>query len=296
MRAVSLVAAAIVALAGACNPPDDWNNQKVPSEDPYGPVVWHPGTWSLGWQDEFDGPAGAAPDPTRWAHEIGGWGWGNGELQYYTDSTSNAALDGEGHLLITALEQTVEMNAYTSARLTTKGLFTRKYGRFEARMRLVAGRGLWPAFWIMGDDIDTAGWPGAGEMDIMENRGNRMDLVSASVHGPVANNIYMDSYNTHSAEIPGGADADFHVYAVEWDPANIVFLVDDNPYLQITPKRRPYAAWVFDHPFFMIINLAVGGIFPGYPDATTTFPRSIAVDYVRVSARVPDAPDAGAAD
>jgi beta-glucanase (GH16 family) len=282
----------LLALAASCGPPPD----ETQYENPFGPVVWQPGAWTVTWQDEFDGDEGTPPDPSRWAHEIGGWGWGNKELQYYTDSPNNAALDGAGHLVITARQETVDVNPYTSARLTTKGLFAQAYGRFEARIRLVSGRGLWPAFWIMGEDIDQVGWPSAGEMDVMEQKGGNVLSVSSSLHGPTTS-ARMDVPVTQTAPVPGGADADYHVYAVEWDPASIVFLLDDAPYFQITPARRPsYARWVFDHPFFILVNLAVGGLFPGDPDATTVFPAAISVDYVRVSARAGDggAPDGGA--
>jgi beta-glucanase (GH16 family) len=262
-------------------------------DDPYGPVVWQPGSWTVVWRDEFDGPAGTAPDPTKWTHAIGGDGWGNKELQYYTDSTDNAALDGSGNLVITAKQETVMGNAYTSARLTTDGLYAHAYGRFEARMRLCAGRGMWPAFWILGDDFDQVGWPAAGEIDIMEELGNDTTEILGSVHGPAYGNV--DVPATKAAPIPAGIDHGFHVYAVEWDPQSVVFLVDDVPYFQITPARRPsYARWVFDHPFFILLNLAVGGQFPGDPDATTTFPQTIAIDYVRVSERRPA--DAGVPD
>ncbi len=257
-------------------------------EDPNGPVIWSPGVWSTLWSDEFDGAAGDAPDPTRWNHDVGGDGWGNKELQYYTDSPNNAALDGAGNLVITAREEALMGNAYTSARLTTKGLFAHAYGRFEARMRLAQGRGIWPAFWIMGQDIDDVGWPAAGEIDIMEELGQNVSTIFGTVHGPAYGNI--DVPAGRADKIPELVNQGFHVYAIEWDPKNIVFLVDEVPYFQITPERRPpYARWVFDHPFFMMLNLAVGGLYPGNPDAMTTFPQTIAVDYVRVSERATDA-------
>ncbi|HVU50670.1 MAG TPA: glycoside hydrolase family 16 protein [Polyangia bacterium] len=273
---------------GACTPPPETGR----IEDPYGSVVWHPGNWTVVWSDEFDGAADAPPDPTKWSYETGGWGWGNKELQNYTDSPTNGALDGNGHLVITARAEMSGTNAYTSARLTTKGHFSRTYGRFEARMRLATGAGLWPAFWIMGDDIDTVGWPSCGEMDIVEESGSNPAAVAGSVHGPVGKGPpALDAPASRWLEVPGGSDADFHVYAVEWDADNIVFLLDEVPYMQITPARRPL--WVWDHPFFMIVNLAVGGLFPGPPNATTVFPATITVDYVRVSAR---AGDGGAGD
>jgi beta-glucanase (GH16 family) len=287
--------AAVVALASACGPPAD----EAIFENPNGPVAWQPGAWSVVWHDEFDGPAGTAPDPTRWAHEIGGGGWGNKELQYYTDRTENAPLDGEGNLIITARAETFDTNAYTSARLRTKGLFSQTYGRFEARMRLADGQGLWPAFWIMGDDFDQVGWPYAGEIDILEQRGSDVHTVSSAVHGPGLPSG-KDISAARSTRVTDSVATTFHVYAVEWDPASIVFLVDDVPFFQITPKRRPsYAPWVWDHPFFIIVNMAVGGLFPGDPNETTVFPASIAVDYVRVSVRQGDdggVPDGGVSD
>jgi beta-glucanase (GH16 family) len=273
------LAAALIALAGgACGPPAE----NTTYDDPRGKVTWQPGHWSVVWQDEFDGPAGTAPDATKWTHEVGGWGWGNGELQNYTDSTNNAALDGAGNLVITARAETSGANAYTSARLNTKGLFARAYGRFEARMRLPKGAGLWPAFWILGDNFDTVGWPSCGEMDIMEARGSSNDVIWSSLHGP-QRNAALDVDDTNAFRLPAGGDEDFHVYAVEWDPVNIVFLIDDMPFFQLNPARRP--VWVYDHPFFILVNLAVGGAFSGSPDATTPFPQTLVVDYVRVSAR-----------
>jgi beta-glucanase (GH16 family) len=288
MRRRSIAALALLAAAG-CKPPAAGDGKY---EDPHGPVSWTPGAWSLVWGDEFDGEAGAAPDATKWAHELGDWGWGNEELQNYTDSLTNTALDGDGHLVITARAEASGKSAYSSGRLRTKGLFERAYGRFEARMKLTSGRGLWPAFWIMGNDIDAVGWPSAGEMDIVEERGSEPANAYGSVHGPTAPT--RDLPVTGLCHPPGGVDADFHVYAVEWDPENIVFLCDDHAYLQITPARRPSnAKWVWDHPFYLIVNLAVGGLFGGPPDATTPFPATIEIDYVRVSAR---AADGGAID
>jgi beta-glucanase (GH16 family) len=282
------LAAVALALGGACGSPSIETQ-----EDPNGPVVWHPGSWTLVWQDEFEGPAGSPPDPTRWNHETGEDKWANKELEYYTDSTNNAALDGEGHLLITARQEMMGSKMYTSARLNTDGIFAQAYGRFEARVRLARGRGLWPAFWMLGNDFDQIGWPTAGEIDIMEQRGSDLTYNWGSLHGPGYSDK-LDVYTPRSAAVPGGSDADFHVYAIEWDPGSVVFLIDDVPYFQLTPARRPYyARWVWDHPFFIILNVAIGGDFAGPPDATTVFPLSIAIDWVRVSAR--QGADAGAA-
>jgi beta-glucanase (GH16 family) len=281
VTARGLLPASLLVLGVACRPPAGGEVR----DDPQGPVTWQPGSWTVVWHDEFDGPAGSAPDPTKWTPELGGGGWGNRELESYTDRPSNAALDGDGHLVITARAEPSDGEAYTSARLTTKGHFARAYGRFEARMRLAKGRGLWPAFWILGDDIDAVGWPSCGEMDIVEEKGGAPGSVSSSLHGP-QRHAGIDVADTQFMDVVGGADVDFHVYAVEWDPDNIVFLFDDKPYFQLNPARRP--VWVFDHPFFITVNLAVGGLFPGSPDATTMLPQSITIDYVRVSARQDD--------
>jgi beta-glucanase (GH16 family) len=262
-------------------------------EDPHGPITWEPGVWTIVWQDEFDGPAGSPPDPTKWKHQIGEDMWGNKELEYYTDSTDNSSLDGEGHLLITARQEAAGNKMYTSARLTTNGTYKRLYGKFEARMRLARGRGLWPAFWMMGDDFDQVGWPTCGEIDVMEQRGSVLTHVWSGLHGPG----YGDRFVVLTAGlglVPGGVDVDFHTYGVEWDPNNVVFLIDDVPFLQLNSRRRPPGArWVYEHPYFMILNMAVGGEFPGSPDETTVFPYSIAVDWVRVSARQTPDGDAG---
>ena len=251
------------------------------------PIVWRPGKWSVSWQDEFEGAAGQAPDATKWKLETGGGGWGNEELEDYTNSPSNVALDGAGNLIITARHEPSMGSSYTSGRLTSQGLFSQAYGRFEARMRLATGAGMWPAFWIMGNNIDEAGWPAAGEVDIMEQKGFELRQVWGSVHGPSTGGD-VDVPSTYPGAVPDDVNANFHVYAIEWDPDNIVFLVDEQPYAQVTPQRIPdYARWVWDHPFFVIMNLAVGGLFGGDPTATTPMPQSIAIDYVRVSVRQP---------
>jgi beta-glucanase (GH16 family) len=268
----------------ACTPASTARGDSQPTGD-Y-PIVWQPGNWSIVWQDEFDGMAGTAPDATKWAHEVGGDGWGNEELQYYTDGTANVALDGAGNLAITARREAFMGNAYTSARLTTEGLFSQAYGKFEARMQLVQGVGMWPAFWIMGDDIDTVGWPAAGEVDIMEQRGFQLRQIWGSVHGP--NGADKDLPSTYPGAVPDDVDTNFHVYGIEWDPDVVTFLVDDHPYAQVTLAHLPVGArWVWDHPFFMIVNLAVGGLFGGDPNDMTPMPQSLLIDYVRVSTRQP---------
>jgi beta-glucanase (GH16 family) len=239
------------------------------------------------WHDEFDLAAGAGPDRSKWTFDLGQTGWGNKELENYTSSTENAFHDGEGHLVIQAIAQ--PGGGYTSARLKTQGLAAFTHGRIEARMKLPFGQGIWPAFWMLGSDITTVGWPRCGEIDIMENIGKEPSIVHGTIHGPG-----YSGGNGIGAPYPltGAAfAADFHVFAVDWEPGSISFSVDNAPYKRITPADLPPgAAWVYDHPFFLLLNLAVGGNWPGYPDASTQFPQRLTVDYVRVYSRATGRP------
>jgi len=244
----------------------------------------NPAVWSLTWNDEFNGPNGSPVDSTKWGFDIGGNGWGNNELQYYTDRTANAALQ-DGALVIKALKETYGGRDYTSARLLTRNKFKQAYGRFEARIKVPYGQGIWPAFWMLGDDLATAGWPNCGEIDIMEHIGREPSNVYGTLHGPgySADKGISASY---SLPPPKKFSDDYHTYAVEWEPNVIRFYVDGLLYKTRTPEELPAgAAWVFNHPFFLIINVAVGGYWPGYPDATTVFPQQMLVDYVRVYQR-----------
>jgi len=252
--------------------------------------------WTLAWSDEFDGPAGTLPDPSVWRPEIGDGtasgipGWGNAERQAYTDDPANVALDGEGNLVIRALETGGDGPPcyygapceYTSARIITAGTVEVTYGRIEARLKIPTGQGLWPAFWMLGNDLAEVGWPEAGEIDIMENVGREPERVHGTIHGPGYSGGNAIGRSTGLPD--GGAFAEgFHVYAVDWTPAGITWSVDGVPYSTVTPDDLPGGArWVFDHPFFVILNVAVGGNWPGYPDATTRFPQEMVVDYVRV--------------
>ncbi len=235
--------------------------------------------WTLTWQDEFDGPE---IDAANWTHEIGGNGWGNAEDQFYTAEPDNSFIEN-GRLVIQALEQRKQGKPYTSARLITKDKFAQAYGRFEARIQIPRGQGIWPAFWLLGDDISTVGWPDSGEIDIMENIGREPAMIHGTVHGPGysgANGVGA-SYN-----LPDAADFadDFHVYAIEWEPEAIRWYVDDVLFNTVTPDDVA-GEWVYNHPFFILLNVAVGGRWPGYPDETTQFPQRMTVDYVRVYAR-----------
>jgi beta-glucanase (GH16 family) len=243
----------------------------------------------LVWSDEFDGKAGSLPDTAKWSYMKGGEGWGNKELQYYTESPENARLDGEGNLVIEAIEAGADMGLecwygpckYTSARLSTRSIFSRKYGRFEARMRLPEGKGIWPAFWLLGDDIEKVGWPECGEIDIVEMIGHQPSTLYGTIHGPGYSGSAGLSEHTNLSK---GKFADgFNVFAVEWRPDEIKWLLDGNVYARKTVSDLPKEAkWVFDHKFFILLNLAVGGNWPGNPDAATKFPAKVEVDYVRV--------------
>jgi beta-glucanase (GH16 family) len=233
------------------------------------------------WRDEFDCPAGQSPDASRWTMEVGGDGKGNQQLEYTTARPSNVALDGEGHLAIIARQESLGGRAYTSGRLNTLDHFTQAYGRFEARMQLPSGQGIWPAFWLLGGDVTAVGWPACGEIDIIELQGQAPAVVHGTVHGPG----YSGGQGITSAHFVSGGDLTdaFHVYAVEWTPASIGFSVDDVIYFTVTPAQLPAGApWVFDHPFGVILDVAVGGTFVGAPNATTAFPQTLLVDYVRV--------------
>jgi beta-glucanase (GH16 family) len=242
--------------------------------------------WELVWQDEFDGAAGTLPSADRWVADVGGDGWGNGQYEFDTARAENASLDGEGHLAITARREQYGGNDYTSARLTTRGRLERAYGRFEARIQQPVGRGMWPAFWMLGTDVGTAGWPACGEIDIMEHRGQIPAIIRGSLHGPG----YSGGQNVGREHAVSGVKLsdDFHVYAVEWEPERVRFLMDDTVFFEATPALLPAGKkWVYDHPFFLILNLAVGGGYVGPPDSSTVFPQTMRVDYVRVYTRAP---------
>ncbi|WP_420319768.1 glycoside hydrolase family 16 protein [Flagellimonas sp.] len=230
--------------------------------------------------DEFN--TDGTPDRSIWTYDIGrgpnGDGWGNQELQYYTNRTDNVKVDN-GYLLITAKEEAFEGASYTSARLKTQGLFEQQYGRFEARIRLPYGKGLWPAFWLLGNDCDQNIWPQCGEIDIMEYLGDSPTVTFGSVHGPgySAGEAETKEYELENDRF----DTGFHIFGIEWGPDYINYYVDGDLYNQITQNDVP-GEWVFDHPFYIILNVAVGGTFPGSPNEDTTFPQTMLVDYVRV--------------
>ncbi len=236
--------------------------------------------WQLVWSDEFEGPAGQLPDMSSWQFDTG-TDWGNGQLEYDTDRPENVSLDGFGRLAITAREESYREQDYTSGRIKTKDLFEQAYGRFEARIQLPVGQGIWPAFWLLGSDIDEVGWPICGEIDIMEYRGQEPSVVYGSLHGPGYSGG--DAISLRYDLVGDRFDAGFHVFSIKWSPDRIVWSVDDTPYFSVAPGDIPDGTdWVFDHPFFIILNVAVGGGFVGSPDSTTVFPQRMLVDWVRV--------------
>lgn len=271
-----------VALMGlACDPAANRVNR--PNTPP--PTPHQPNTdWELVWQDEFEGEAGTPPSPDRWVHDVGGHGWGNEQLEFNTDRTENAAHDGEGHLVLTARRERYGNRDYTSARIRTQGRYEPLYGRIEARIQLPVGRGIWPAFWMLGANIAAVDWPECGEIDIMEYRGQLPSILRGSLHGPG----YSAGNNIGQEHVVSGKrlNEGFHIYAVEWEPDRIRWFLDDTMYFEATPAKLPAGArWVFDSPQFIILNVAVGGTFVGPVGRDTVFPQEMKVDYVRVYAR-----------
>lgn len=290
-RLAGALAAALLALASCTpDPADDAAPAPAPAEtDPAASQASSEPAWELVFEDEFDGPAGQPPDPRWWNHEIGGDGWGNQELQYYTDDPAAASLDGDGHLVITAAEVPAEDETwcwygecrYTSARLTTQDKVEAEYGRIEVRARMPQGAGMWAAFWMLGADFELRGWPNSGEIDIVEYIGREPDLVHGTVHGPTYSGA--DGIGGRHQFEEGLPYEAFHTYAIEWEPERIRWYVDDDHYATLLPGLLPDPQrWVFDGPFFLLLNLAVGGQWPGPPSEDTTFPQTFTIDHVRV--------------
>ena len=242
--------------------------------------------WVLTWSDEFNAPDGSPPDSQKWTQVTGGNGWGNQELEYYTTDARNARQE-HGKLVIQAIQEPYTgpdgvKRDYTSGRLNTERKFSQAYGRFEARIKMPTGKGIWPAFWMLGEDISTIGWPKCGEIDIVENLGSEPAIAHGTIHGPG----YSGGKGIGSPFTLSGSKRfsdSFHVFAVEWEPQEIRFYVDRHLYAVRRPGDLPSGAkWVYDHPFYILLNLAVGGRWPGNPDSSTQFPQRMLIDYVRV--------------
>ena len=229
-------------------------------------------------QDEFS--TDGALNNSLWNYDIGTGsnGWGNNELEYYTSRPENVKIEN-GMLKITAIKESYMGSSFTSARILTKGKFAQKQGRFEARIKMPYGQGMWPAFWLLGQNSDEVVWPQCGEIDIMEYKGQEPSTTHGTIHGPGYSgaNAITKAYTLPNDRL----DTDFHVYGIEWGEDYINFYIDDVLYNQITPDKAP-GEWVFDQPFYIIINLAVGGNYVGSPSAQTVFPQSMLIDYVRV--------------
>jgi len=248
-------------------------------------IGWDSREWELLWSDEFDAAAGAPINGESWTCEVGGHGWGNNELEYYTDRVENAAHDGAGNLVITAREETLPGSSchygqclYTSARCITQDKVEFTYGRVEARINIPNGQGIWPAFWMLGANFPEIGWPLSGEIDILENVGEK-NAVYGALHGPG----YSGAGNIgHVYRADVNFDEGFHVYAIDWDENVIRWYVDGELVNLTSAKDLDGASWVYDHDFFLLMNVAVGGNWPGNPDETTEFPQEMIVDYVRV--------------
>ncbi len=233
--------------------------------------------WNLVWHDEFDGDK---IDTKNWTYDLGGGGWGNGEMEVYTNRPENARTEN-GLLIIEAHKDKNANNGFdfTSARLKTQGLQSFKYGRIEARIKVPVGKGFWPAFWMLGDNITSVGWPDCGEIDIMEHMGKEPDLILGTMHGPgYSGALGLTKWNRQTYNI---AD-DFHTYAIEWDTDQISWFYDGVKYSTYTRADVGDRKWVFDQPFFIILNLAIGGTLGGLVPPTTEFPAQYQIDYVRV--------------
>ncbi len=252
--------------------------------------------WTLVWSDEFDVAAGSRVDGGKWSFDVGdgcsagNCGWGNHEKEVYTDAPENVSMNGQGRLAITARVSPGRLNCYdsacryTSSRIKTRGRMEQKYGRIEARIRLPQGQGLWPAFWMLGNNLPSTPWPDCGEIDIMEYRGSNAAAVSSAMHGPGYSG---KTPFVHGYSLPGRSfSEDFHVFAIEWEPEQVRFYVDNSLHFTVTKEAvQPHGAWVFDHPFFVLLNLAVGGEFDGDPASDAIFPATMLIDYVRVYER-----------
>jgi len=247
------------------------------SQDGYTTPESYPGMTKL-WGDEFDG---TILDATTWTHEVNGNGGGNNELQYYTNSSENSRVNN-GNLIIEAKAQNYSGKNYTSARIISKGKKEFMYGRVDIRAKMPEGQGLWPALWMLGANIDQVSWPTCGEIDVMELLGQSPNTVHGTVHYATSAGVH-GSFGTASYLSGGKKFSDeFHVFSLIWSKDDMRILVDDKQYFSTTSAGLGTTKYPFNAPFFMIMNVAVGGNWPGSPDATTVFPQQMHVDYVRV--------------
>ena len=236
--------------------------------------------WTLTWADEFNGSG--AIDGEKWTHDVGGDGWGNEQLEFNTDRTDNSRQE-DGFLVIEAKKEDFEGNSWTSARINTSQTFAQQNGRFEAKVQLPEGVGMWPAFWMLGDNYADVGWPNCGEIDILEARGQAPFTTNAALHNPGGSggNATYDSLTVEE-----NLQEETHLYAVEWDTDHIAWFLDERLVMTAHPASIN-GSWAYDHPFFLILNVAVGGNYVGPPDSSTPTSSKMFVDYVRVYERTP---------
>jgi beta-glucanase (GH16 family) len=242
------------------------------------------GYWRLVWADEFD--YAGVPDPKKWDYDVGGHGWGNEELQFYTARRQKNARVENGHLVIEARREHWQGRDYTSARLVSRGKGDWTYGRFEVSAKLPSGRGTWPAVWMLPTGQSYGGWPNSGEIDFMEHVGFDPDVIHASVH-TLAYNHKINTQKTAQLTV-ANARTQFNVYAVEWTPEEIRGFVNDQLYFtfrneRLTDATADYRQWPFDKPFHLLLNLAVGGTWGGQKGVDPViWPQRLEIDYVRV--------------
>jgi len=243
-------------------------------------------SWKLVWSDEFNRNN---MDMSKWTFDVGGDGWGNKELQYYTDAANIKLLDGK--LIIEAKKMRFGGNEFTSARISTRGKASWTYGKIEAKIKLPYGQGIWPAFWMLGENIDSVGYPNCGEIDIMEMVGSTDGAENATVwsslHRPDQSATESDKTQSETAFYKNNHgnwfNDDYHIFGIVWSSGQIQFYVDDHLYNKVRiPISGKDGYSVFREPFFIILNLAVGGTWPGSPDPTTDWPKQMEVDWVRV--------------
>ena len=231
---------------------------------------------NLVWSDEF---SGKTIDPLVWNYDIGGSGWGNNELEYYTNSSKNVFVTN-GYLVIEARKETYKTNNYTSARLLSKDKKSFTYGRIDFRAKLPKGQGIWPALWMLGSNISTKSWPACGEIDIMELLGHEPQKTYGTIHWGAAGGPSTHIGGNYLLNSQTFSDS-FHVFSLLWETNKLSFLIDNIPFFS-ADKSQVNGDYPFDKPFFFIMNVAVGGNWPGNPDTTTIFPQRMIVDYVRV--------------
>lgn len=253
------------------------SNKSLQQTDPTGYTTpsSYPG-YTLKWNDEFNG---SSIDQNNWNYDLGASGWGNNELQNYTSQSANSYI-ANGSLVIEAIKG--PNGNYTSARMITKGKRTFQYGRIDIRAKLPRGQGIWPALWMLGSNIDNVGWPACGEIDIMEYLGHQTSTVHGTAHWGAQGSTSSQSSSSRYDLTSGNFYDKFHVFSIIWEPNKIRWYMDDQLFHTVTTSTTGAAAWRFNQEFFFIFNIAVGGNWPGYPDATTQFPQKMFIDYVRV--------------